>query len=137
MHITGMVQHEQRSHTRIRDAALLPPGTPGFTVSFFFFRRKERAAGLPEIADSFLYVLRFHLEVLCQTGNAIIIAAALALVVLVGIVAAEDFMMPQEIEVKESVNLTNSTNNTTHAENVKRHVPPRGVMQKAVLSFFY
>lgn len=71
-----------------------------------------------------------------KTGNAIIIAAALALVVLVGIVAAEDFMMPQEIEVKESVNLTNSTNNTTHAENVKRHVPPRGVMQKAVLIFW-
>ena len=68
-----------------------------------------------------------------KTGNAIILTAALVLIVLVGLVAAEDFMMPQEVEVKESINLTNSSNNTTHATNVKRHVAPRGVMQKVVL----
>jgi len=68
-----------------------------------------------------------------KTGNAIILTVALVLIVLVGLVAAEDFMMPQEVEVKESINLTNSSNNTTHAANVKRHVAPRGVMQKVVL----
>ncbi len=71
-----------------------------------------------------------------KTGNAIILVAALSLVVLVGLVAAEDFMMPQEVEVEETVTLNNTTSNNTHAEHVKRHVPAKGVMQKFVLVFW-
>jgi hypothetical protein len=68
-----------------------------------------------------------------KTGNAIILMTAVILLVFVGIVAAEDFMMPQELQEKQTVIANNSTDNGTHSEDVKRHVPPRGVMQKAIL----
>ena len=68
-----------------------------------------------------------------KTGNAIILVSALVLIVLVGIVAAEDFMMPQELQEKQTVIANNSSDNGTNVEDVKRHVPPRGVMQKAII----
>lgn len=71
-----------------------------------------------------------------KTGNAIILVAALVLVVLVGIVAAEDFMMPQETEIEETISINNSTDNATPPEHVKKHVPPKGVMQKVILIFW-
>ena len=71
-----------------------------------------------------------------KTGNAIILTAALVLVVFVGIVVAEDFMMPQELEEKETVISLNGSDNATDAVNVKRHVPPRGVIQNFVLIFW-
>lgn len=71
-----------------------------------------------------------------KTGNAIILMATVALLLLVSIVAAEDFIMPQELELEETINLDNSSDNVTHAENVKRHVSPRGVMQKVILIFW-
>ena len=71
-----------------------------------------------------------------KTGNAIILVAAMVLIVFVGLVAAEDLMMPQELEEKEAVIADNSTDNGTHSVGVKRHVPPRGFMQNTVLIFW-
>ncbi|MBQ6220670.1 MAG: carboxypeptidase regulatory-like domain-containing protein [Methanosphaera sp.] len=69
-----------------------------------------------------------------RTGNAVIIVVAMVLLVFVGIVVAEDVMMPQELEEKPTV--SNSSNNTNDSVDVKRHIPPRGVMQKAILVFW-
>ncbi len=67
-----------------------------------------------------------------RTGNALILVTAMVLIVFIGIVVAEDFMMPQELEEKQTVS-NNSSNGTNHSVDVKRHVPPRGVMQKVLL----
>ncbi len=71
-----------------------------------------------------------------KTGNAIILVVGMVLLVFVGLVAAEDLMLPQELEEKETVVANNSSDNVTHNAGVKRHVPPRGIMQKAVLIFW-
>ena len=68
-----------------------------------------------------------------KTGNAIILMTVVVLVVFVGLVAAEDFMMPQEIEENQTVIANNSTDNANSTVDVKRHIPPRGVMQKMIL----
>lgn len=67
-----------------------------------------------------------------RTGNAVILVAAMVLIVFVGIVVAEDFMIPQELEENQTVS-NNSSNNTNHSVGVKRHIPPRGAMQKVLL----
>lgn len=71
-----------------------------------------------------------------KTGNAIILMTGIVLLVFVGLVAAEDFMMPQELEEKQTVIANNSSDNAPQSVNVKRHVPPRGFMQNIVVVFW-
>lgn len=73
-----------------------------------------------------------------RTSSAVILMGGLILLVLIGVVVAEDFIMPQDFEEEVSVLSTNnSTNNTTTATvSVKKHVPPRGIMQRAVIIFW-
>ena len=73
-----------------------------------------------------------------RTSSAVILMGGLILLVLIGVVVAEDFIMPQDFEEEVSVLSTNnSTNNTTTGTvSVKKHVPPRGIMQKFIVIFW-
>lgn len=73
-----------------------------------------------------------------RTSSAVILMGGLILLVLIGVVVAEDFIMPQDFDEEVSVLSTNnSTNNTTAGTvSVKKHVPPRGIMQKFVVIFW-
>lgn len=73
-----------------------------------------------------------------RTSSAVILMGGLILLVLIGVVVAEDFIMPQDFDEEVSVLSTNnSTNNTTAGTvNVKKHVPPRGIMQRFVVIFW-